>query len=832
MNLQTTESENCSINHDLDFIYLHPQDIENTWIEEESIGDEIKFRCPRCGNKSASFNLKKRVGTCLRYQMDLCGLRVISLHSTYDNCEHEDLFDEIYRSDKTRISRSRSNYKARLNLTDLSLVAFEYLESRGINKETVSRFEALQEVEYAGKLWLAWPTIEGGYQLRSLLDKSKRTPAGHKQCFSLFKMSNNPNTIVITEGLVSAMSHFQQLPQKSRWYVSLNSVANYRKFLDQVEIFKLEGISKYILALDNDEAGKSIAIKMEEYFISNSIEFDKHFVPLNNSDWNDLLCSASSKIKTVSKESENQIITQEIQFPAPSELLNAAVYENLLQSNNRIVIADKCGGGKTLASAEFMAKHYNEGCLYAAERNEQLDSMMDLLITKHNVPPELIKIYNKFTISKAEIRKSLNNYPIVLVTHARLTIDDPVAFCYFSNPVLEPRSHFIIDESVSMASIMRLPEFLVKGVLAEANIKLGTRFSDDEARLILAKIRDPLVNLSHVPYKKQGISYSAVQNLPHDIIEPRAKQYIYELAFFQIFVGNYSSGDKGFLDILVPLAPHQAWGHLFKNVLVLDATAKYTPFLYDGFQIVGRDFDFSLIEKTSKYILDYNFSKTNLRKNQNTFLDNDLNMLKQVIGDFGENPYIVSFKEFEEDIEDRLGKTVVHYGMTRGSNDYRDCDSVIMIGSYRLPPKYLELAHFLYPNLDPLSIPVAHWLQEIYRSRIRDEKPINLIYLGDQQSTKRFKSVLGRPALPFVTVMSPRDTFEEILRKELTEARRGIINGLKESGKCNLREIARKFTHRDINNARKAYRGLINDEPRIERVTSLINDVVTVKTTL
>ena len=80
--------------------------------------------------------------------------------------------------------------------------------------------------------------------------------------------------------------------------------------------------------------------------------------------------------------------------------------------------------------------------------------------------------------------------------------------------------------------------------------------------------------------------------------------------------------------------------------------------------------------------------------------------------------------------------------------------------------------------------------------------------------------------------MSPRDTFEEILRKELTEARRGIVNSLKESGSCNLREIARKHTKRDINKAKKAYRGLVNDEPRIERVTSLNDDVVMVRTTL
>mgnify|MGYP003992247835 CR=1 FL=1 len=41
-----------------------------------------------------------------------------------------------------------------------------------------------------------------------------------------------------------------------------------------------------------------------------------------------------------------------------SNLLKADYYENALAQSNKVVVSDRCGGGKTLAAAEYMAINY------------------------------------------------------------------------------------------------------------------------------------------------------------------------------------------------------------------------------------------------------------------------------------------------------------------------------------------------------------------------------------------------------------------------------------------------------------------------------------------
>jgi hypothetical protein len=518
-----------------------------------------------------------------------------------------------------------------------------------------------------------------------------------------------------------------------------------------------------------------------------------------------------------------------------SRLLKADYFENALTQSNKVVIADKCGGGKTLAAAEFMATNYKYSFLYVAERNDQLASMVKLLTEKHNVPVEDIIVYNKDTPKKEETRKQLQYYRIVLVTHARLTIDDPTSFCIYANPSSEYRSHFIIDESVCMASILRFPEFLVDGILGKANLSLGRQLSEYDVKKALTKIREPLIRLSQAPYKSQGIKYSEVSDFFDNKIRPEARLHLYELAFFQILLGNYSKGSPKYLDVLVPLAPHQAWGKLFQNILILDATARYTPFLYDGFDIVGRDFDFSSIDVKAKCFFDFRLTKTNLKKNLNSFLNQDMKYIETIIDSYGAKPYIVTFKEFESDIQSRLGKPVVHYGMTRGSNNYLDHDSVFLIGSYRLPPYYLKLASFLYPNMDADAIPLAHWIQETFRSRIRTGESVNVVSMGDEKTVKKFNEIIGNATISLCTASvasDSRETIEKALREETYKTRKAILKALNEKDSVDLRQIAREHTSRNIENARKAYRGLIATKPDVKHFTLLDGDTVRVKTTL
>jgi hypothetical protein len=516
----------------------------------------------------------------------------------------------------------------------------------------------------------------------------------------------------------------------------------------------------------------------------------------------------------------------ELKMPAKDKLLSADTYEEALKIDNKLVVSDRCGGGKTLSMGEFMSRRPYEGHLYVAERNEQLDNMAELLIKKFNIPEEYIQIYNTHTESKSTVRNSLVNIPIVLVTHARLLIDEPTDFCRFATG---NRGFLIIDESVNMATIMRIPYYYVQGVLANLNIKLGVKLSNQEALSKLPMIRNSLIKIAKTNFYRQGIIYPPLQSMSSNAMSTSAKQFVLERTFQQILMGNFSLGN---LEVFVPLALHHAWSHIFKNVIILDATARYTPFLYNGFYMIGREFDFSLIENIYDHFSDFKLTKGGLKKNMHTFLDNDLISINRAIEGFFKNPYIVTFKDFESEIRYKLSKPVVHYGMTRGSNEFLNSDGVVLIGSYRFPSHYLNIAKGLYPDLDETAIPIANWIQEIYRSRIRNGHPINIIFLGDNDAKKRFKSVIGRASKPLGISMSPREIVEKALRQDMTKARKAILIDLKEKGYSNLKEVAKKYTGRDLSKAKRAYNGLVGDKPVISQATHIVDDIVRMRPTL
>ena len=511
------------------------------------------------------------------------------------------------------------------------------------------------------------------------------------------------------------------------------------------------------------------------------------------------------------------------------EPLSVEILEEAFSTTNRLLVMERCGGGKTWRAVEFMARNYKYGITYVAERNEQLEKVFALLTQHYGISEDLIQIYNQHTDSKKEIRKSLNNVPIILITHTRMTIDHPTAFCHYSYPTLRRRGYLIIDEFSSMASVISIQEYMVKGILSEEGIKFGVVLEESTALLALSKIRNTIVKIANTMNTNKSIRYSAVESISHNIMSLEAWQYVLELTFYQIFIGNYRSHDK-VLDVMIPLALQQAWGHMFDKVMVLDATAGLTPYLYPDFHMIGNDFDFSLIKRCTYYnVTDFDFSKTKLRENLHTFLDNDLPNLKERIESYGAKPYIVTYKEFADEIRDRLSMPVVHYGLTKGSNEYRECDCAVLIGAYRLPPDYLNLARIIYPGIDENSIPVANWIQEIYRTRIREGKNINVIYLGDRKSSNHLRSVLGIPVEPAGISMSPRNHIEARLRKESKKGRKLILKELGEEGICDLEIVAKKHMGRDMKKARSAYKGLVNDDPYFSRATELDGDIIKVR---
>ena len=278
------------MNIENNFTYISPKEIEDSWVEDETIGGEIKFKCPRCGHNSASYNVLKQVGNCLRNKTGLCGLKTIKLHNAYDHVSPVKLFPSISKYHKLPNQSSDKEKKPmNFNLQKLSTEALNYLASRRITPSAIQFFNELYEVEHLDSKWIAWRAFGGDLQLRSIEGNLKKTPSGHKQNFSVFGSINQSKTLVIVEGLISGMSHYELLEPENCLYIVLNSTSNMSKFLYAAPGFNRLGFEKFMLGLDNDKAGISSTATLEQFCIQNKFDYEISHVPIPGGDWNDLL---------------------------------------------------------------------------------------------------------------------------------------------------------------------------------------------------------------------------------------------------------------------------------------------------------------------------------------------------------------------------------------------------------------------------------------------------------------------------------------------------------------------------------------------------------------
>jgi hypothetical protein len=279
------------------FHYISPDYVMKHWIEDESNGDEIKIKCPGCHHNSAFFNIRKNVGTCMRSPSNSCIIRTIKTHTHYNHLDPSVLYRKILQHHQRRSSALSASHSIPLDLKELSLPSLAYLESRKIHKETVQHFKGVFEITRFDGTWLAWPTIENHYSFRSTSikekKKNKRNSSGHQSNFSIFGLIYKPRTIVVVESLITGMSHYQLFSPDNSVYVVLNSVTNTDKFIDAALTMEHLKTSKFILALDNDEAGIAATNKLITFCQQNALEFVVNHVPIDNGDWNDFLLSQS-----------------------------------------------------------------------------------------------------------------------------------------------------------------------------------------------------------------------------------------------------------------------------------------------------------------------------------------------------------------------------------------------------------------------------------------------------------------------------------------------------------------------------------------------------------
>jgi hypothetical protein len=190
------------------------------------------------------------------------------------------------------------------------------------------------------------------------------------------------------------------------------------------------------------------------------------------------------------------------------------------------------------------------------------------------------------------------------------------------------------------------------------------------------------------------------------------------------------------------------------------------------------------------------------------------------------DPYVVTYKtlngeSFTHDISAILGKRPVqNYGGTRGSNAFRQCDSVILVGSYRPPVSFDTLAYQLFgAQYSPYKYAVAHWIQEIYRTRIRQHRgePIQVLAIGQREVIASLEEVIGRFLHPISVGQHDDPAWLEHTLKQMKHAvQKTLLQEVTQHRKVSIKAFADQYTDRSRAKTERAFRGLLKDHPALE----------------
>src|SRR5215467_5631570 len=491
---------------------------------------------------------------------------------------------------------------------------------------------------------------------------------------------------------------------------------------------------------------------------------------------------------------------------APSQILDVEYFHRVLHFTDKAVIAAPCGWGKTLGIAEYIATRYWDGVLYVAERKAQLDEMQTLLVERHHVPEENIGVYYGGSADLEALAESELTKPIALLTHSRIQSHSPGKYTIFHRDgKLTARQLLVVDEALPALVILSAPTFFVETWLRRMGLSwadVGTMDPDDIDTQI-NHIKKDIAKHAKVPFAKVGITYLDWTNyLKAGEMSTSIRSFAYYLMLFHVLQGHYVE-DRDGVHTLIPMTPHVSWYKLFDQIL--------TP----------GQWNYQDITLGLKYFSSLgNLSKTKAAQHRETLVQELADLILPSLEDQGfADPYVVTYKtlngeSFPQDIAAILGKRPVqNYGGTRGSNAFRQCDSVMLVGSYRPPVSFDTLAYQLFGTAySPYKYAVAHWIQEIYRTRIRQHRgePIQVLAIGQREVIEAFETVIGVWLHPISGGQRDNPAYiEKILRDEQHTVRKTLLEELTTKRRVHIKDFADRHTHRSHPKVERAYQGLL-----------------------
>lgn len=203
----------------------------------------------------------------------------------------------------------------------------DYFESRGISKETAERFGCGYDPNYEGGPHVILPTDQGGYSMRATDPKATikhRNPEGLSVGMFNTRALDGPATVIfVTEAPFDAMSIYEAGGEA----IALSSTSQARRFIETAAPYKNK---RFILALDDDEAGKNAAAQIQEALPNTYPFFLQGF-----NDPNDFLKTdregLSQAVGKAIQEAKLMIETSDYFVPSAADLLedfDAYVQEN------------------------------------------------------------------------------------------------------------------------------------------------------------------------------------------------------------------------------------------------------------------------------------------------------------------------------------------------------------------------------------------------------------------------------------------------------------------------------------------------------------------------
>lgn len=136
---------------------------------------------------------------------------------------------------------------------------YKYLNSRGIKKETVQKYDyAIRQDPQRNLMFLHYSTGMGGYTgyEKKAVDGTGSFAAGGAKSFFPLKLKNNFTKIVITESAIDALSYAQiDDCREDTAYISLAGNPSEMQLKELYKLCSKKQIETVILAHDNDEKG-------------------------------------------------------------------------------------------------------------------------------------------------------------------------------------------------------------------------------------------------------------------------------------------------------------------------------------------------------------------------------------------------------------------------------------------------------------------------------------------------------------------------------------------------------------------------------------------------